>query len=61
VTTLGYVYNPGLDLVAIALFTALTLPAEVFEVNVYGRITMSSSVAVIFAAALVSGLPGVAC
>jgi diguanylate cyclase (GGDEF)-like protein/putative nucleotidyltransferase with HDIG domain len=61
VTTLGSVYNPGLDLVAIVLFTALTLPAEVFEVNVYGRITMSISVAVIFAAALVSGLPGVAC
>jgi len=59
--TMGSVWYPQPDLLAIALFALLAAMAEGYEVNLYGPSTVSVSVAVNFAAALVTGLPGVAC
>ncbi len=46
---------------AIWLFMALAVLAEVAQVDLYGRGTVSVSVSLVFAAALLSGIPGVAC
>jgi len=59
-TLLGLLQNPHPDLAVIALLTALAVLAELFEVNVYEDNTVSVSVAIAFAAALTTGLPGVA-
>ena len=50
---------PAPDPIAIALFAALAVFAELFQINVYGFNTVSVSVAVIFASGLIAGLPGV--
>ena len=59
-TLLGLLQNPRPDLAVIALLTALAALAELFQVDVYGDNTVSVSVAIAFAAALTTGLPGVA-
>jgi len=59
-TLLGLLQNPRPDLAVIALLTALAALAELFQVDVYGDNTVSVSVAIVFASALVAGLPGVA-
>jgi diguanylate cyclase (GGDEF)-like protein/putative nucleotidyltransferase with HDIG domain len=60
VAVTGLALGPRPDLVTLGLFALLALMAEMFEVNIYGASTMSVSVGVAFAAALVSGFPGVA-
>jgi diguanylate cyclase (GGDEF)-like protein len=57
----GFYMNPRLDLVAIGLLTLLAVVAELLQVDLYGGGTFSVSLAVIFAAALIAGIPGVAC
>ncbi len=59
-TSLGLWQNPRPDLAVIVLLTALAVLAELFQVSVYGDNTVSVSVAIAFAAALITGLPGVA-
>ena len=48
------------DGAALALFMGLTVLAELLQINVYDHSTFSVSVALVFAAALVLGIPGVA-
>lgn len=48
------------DPVAIGLFVALAVIAELLQVDLYGRGTISVSAAINFAAALTTGLPGLA-
>ena len=57
----GLIITPRPDLLAIALFTALAVAAEISQISVYGENTVSVSVAVAFTAALVAGIPGAAC
>ncbi|MDQ6695686.1 MAG: diguanylate cyclase [Chloroflexota bacterium] len=59
-TVFGIVIHRQLDLVSMGLLATLAVLAEVFQVDLYGKGTVSVSVAVNFAAALVAGLPGVA-
>jgi len=59
-TGLGLVQNLQLDWTVIVVLVALATFAEWFEVDVYGANTVSVSVALAFASALISGLPGVA-
>lgn len=61
VAMVGWALSPRPDLFTIGLFTFLAMIAELFEVNVYGPNTISISVAVVFAAAVITGLPGVTC
>jgi diguanylate cyclase (GGDEF)-like protein len=60
-TALGFSTHPQIDLVALCLIVTLATLAELLQVNLYGPETMSVSVAAMFAAALVAGVPGVAC
>jgi diguanylate cyclase (GGDEF)-like protein len=60
-TVAGFYFHPGIDVVAISLLTTLAIIAELLQVDLYGRGTFSVSLAVIFAAALIVGVPGVAC
>lgn len=48
------------DPIAIGLFVTLAVVAELLQVDLYGRGTISVSAAINFAAALVTGLPGLA-
>jgi putative nucleotidyltransferase with HDIG domain len=48
------------DMLALGLFVGLAVVAELFQIKVYQYTTVSVSVAVNFAAALIAGLPGVA-
>lgn len=57
----GFVHTDRVDGAALGLLSALALIAELLRVNIYERLTFSVSVALIFAAALIAGLPGVAC
>jgi diguanylate cyclase (GGDEF)-like protein/putative nucleotidyltransferase with HDIG domain len=59
-TILGIFYGAPSNLVIIAMLTALAALAELFQVSIYGDNTVSVSVAMSFAAALIAGLPGVA-
>jgi diguanylate cyclase (GGDEF)-like protein len=56
----GFLFNSQIDLVAIGLLVTLAVVAEILQVDLYGGGTFSVSLAVIFAAALVTGLAGVA-
>jgi diguanylate cyclase (GGDEF)-like protein/putative nucleotidyltransferase with HDIG domain len=56
----GFSLWPSPDPIGIAIFAALAILAELFQVNVYGFNTVSVSVAIIFASGLIAGLPGVA-
>jgi diguanylate cyclase (GGDEF)-like protein len=60
-TGVGWLFSPRIDLAALILFTALAMGAEWLQINLYGPDTLSVSVAVMFTAALVAGMPGVAC
>jgi diguanylate cyclase (GGDEF)-like protein len=60
-TASGFFLNPNLELPAILLLTCLSVVAELLQVDLFGGGTFSVSVAVIYAAALVAGVPGVAC
>src|SRR5206468_2167149 len=58
---LGFVLGGPLpDFTVIGLLTALAVAAELFQVKMYGENTISVSVGVAFAAALIAGIPGVA-
>ena len=57
---LGLVQDPQPDLAVIAVLVALAVLAELLQVNLYEANTVSVSVAIAFAAALIEGLPGVA-
>ncbi|HKP52104.1 MAG TPA: diguanylate cyclase [Chloroflexia bacterium] len=58
---LGAIISPQYDLLALVLFTALAAIAEMRQISLYGENTVSVSVALAFAAALIVGIPGVAC
>jgi diguanylate cyclase (GGDEF)-like protein/putative nucleotidyltransferase with HDIG domain len=59
-TLLGLILNPQLDLVAIGMFAVMALITELLQVDLYEIGTVSVSVAILYAAALVTGVPGVA-
>lgn len=54
----GIATQHSIDVFTIGLFVALAVIAEVLQVDLYGRGTVSVSVALNFAAALICGLPG---
>jgi diguanylate cyclase (GGDEF)-like protein len=54
----GFFMHASPDPVAVALFVMLAVGAELMQLDLYGKGTVSVSVAVAFAAALVTGLPG---
>ena len=56
---LGIAFSPPLDWVGVGLLMALAVICEYLQVNVYGDNTASVSIAIIFAAALITGVPGV--
>jgi diguanylate cyclase (GGDEF)-like protein len=58
---LGFVLQPQFDIQVVGLLVAVAVVTELFKINLYGDNTISVSVAVVFAAALVAGIPGVAC
>lgn len=60
-TSLGLIQRPQFEFVDLALLVVLAAIAELFEVNVYDDNTISVSVAIAFAAALIAGISGVAC
>ncbi|HYP42367.1 MAG TPA: diguanylate cyclase, partial [Chloroflexia bacterium] len=60
-TGVGWYFSSGIDLAALILLAALATGAEWLQINLYGPDTLSVSVAVMFTAALVAGMPGVAC
>jgi diguanylate cyclase (GGDEF)-like protein len=49
------------DLTTIGLLAILALLAELFQINLYGSNTVSVSVSVAFASALIAGMPGITC
>lgn len=57
-TVLGFVRGDWPDYTVIGLLTALAVAAEFFQVKMYGENTISVSVGVAFAAALIAGIPG---
>ena len=52
--------SPMPDLATLALLVVLAAVVELLQINVYGESTVSVSVAVAFATALIAGIPGVA-
>jgi diguanylate cyclase (GGDEF)-like protein/putative nucleotidyltransferase with HDIG domain len=58
--TLGSLFNPNVDLLAIGLLTCLAAAVELLQIDAYGDNTVSVSVALVFAAALIAGVPGLA-
>jgi diguanylate cyclase (GGDEF)-like protein len=54
----GFFMHAVPDPIAVALFVMLAVGAELLQLDLYGKGTVSVSVAVAFAAALVTGLPG---
>ncbi len=59
-TLLGFRAQLQLDLTALLMFAILAMSAELLQIDLYGTGTVSVSVGIAFAAALTSGLPGVA-
>jgi diguanylate cyclase (GGDEF)-like protein/putative nucleotidyltransferase with HDIG domain len=57
--TLGFQNQLTLDLTALVMFAILAMSAELLQIDLYGTGTVSVSVGIAFAAALVSGIPGV--
>jgi diguanylate cyclase (GGDEF)-like protein/putative nucleotidyltransferase with HDIG domain len=57
----GLAAQPRADLVIIGVLASLALLAELFQINVYGQNTVSVSVGVAFAMALVGDMAGVVC
>jgi diguanylate cyclase (GGDEF)-like protein/putative nucleotidyltransferase with HDIG domain len=51
----------NLDPTALVMFTVLAVVAELLQIDLYGAGTISVSVVIAFAAALIAGLPGVVC
>lgn len=60
-TLVSLFYTARFDWTAIALLVALTAGAELMQLDVYGDNTVSVTVALVFAAVLLGGIPGVAC
>ncbi|HET6261289.1 MAG TPA: HD domain-containing phosphohydrolase, partial [Chloroflexia bacterium] len=56
----GFFMHAAPDPMAIGLFVMLAVGAELLQLDLYGKGTVSVSVAVAFAAACVTGLPGLA-
>ncbi len=61
IAAFGFASTPAPDWLAIGLLAAFAGVAELYPLMVYRHVTTSVSVAVNFAAALVTGLPGVVC
>ena len=61
ITVFGFLYGGNSSWDAVALLTLLAVCAEVLRINVYEANTVSVSVALAFAAALIGGIPGAAC
>ena len=59
-TLLGFHSQLQLDLTALLMFAIVAVSAELLKIDLYGTGTVSVSVGIAFAAALTSGLPGVA-
>lgn len=60
VTAWGLGVWPVTNWLPIGVFVTLAIAAEILQVSVYGSNTVSVSVAIIFAAGLITGVPGVA-
>jgi diguanylate cyclase (GGDEF)-like protein/putative nucleotidyltransferase with HDIG domain len=60
VTVFGFMQGDKLDVIGIGLLLALTAIFEVLQINVYGDNTASVTVATVFAAAVIGGIPGAA-
>jgi diguanylate cyclase (GGDEF)-like protein len=58
---MGVMTAGTVDWTAVALLTGLAVGAELLQVDVYGDNTVSVSVALAFAVALIAGLPGMIC
>jgi diguanylate cyclase (GGDEF)-like protein len=56
----GFFMHAATDPMAVGLFVMLAVGAELLQLDLYGKGTVSVSVAVAFAAACVTGLPGLA-
>jgi diguanylate cyclase (GGDEF)-like protein len=61
IAVLGFILHTRFDGLAVGLLVAIAIIAELFKINLYGDNTISVSVAVVFAAALIAGIPGVVC
>jgi len=61
ISVLGLIFGATPALEIIGLLAMLAFLAELFQINLYGTNTVSVSVAIAFAAALISGLPGITC
>ncbi len=59
-TVLGFVFNAPLTWTVIGLLTLLAAFAEYYEMELYGDASVSVSAAIVFAAAIVGGVPGAA-
>jgi diguanylate cyclase (GGDEF)-like protein/putative nucleotidyltransferase with HDIG domain len=60
VLVLGLLGHPRPDLLSIGLLALITVCVEFLQINVYGDNTASGTVATVFAAGLIGGVPGVA-
>ncbi|RME45261.1 MAG: diguanylate cyclase, partial [Chloroflexi bacterium] len=59
-TCLAFIRHPQLDLVALGLLIAMAAAAELAHVDLYDHGAISVGVALVVAAALITGIPGVA-
>ena len=59
-TIAGAFLGSGFDFVAIGLLTLLAMAVELLQIDAYGDNTVSVTVALTFAAALIAGVPGLA-
>lgn len=60
VATLAFYQSPPLDLTTAGLLVALAVLAELLQIRVHGDTSISVALAVIMAAALIIGVPGIA-
>ncbi len=60
ITLAGLAFSPLPDPVSLGLLMSLAIACEVLQVNVYGDNTASVTIAILFATALTTGVPGVA-
>jgi diguanylate cyclase (GGDEF)-like protein/putative nucleotidyltransferase with HDIG domain len=60
VTLFGIFTHPRVDFLAVALLVCLAAAVELLQIDAYGDNTISVSVAMVFAAALIAGIPGLA-
>ena len=60
-TATGLLVEPTVPWITLALLSGLAIIGELLQVDLYGPGTVSVSVAITFASALIAGMPGAAC